>query len=144
MAWRRALPVALFLATIVPYGAPRYVAALREARDLAKLSMAQRRAELFGNWYADAMQLQAALPRNASIDFVMLTPAARDVAVLAGAALQPRDCRFFDGWDAWRARRRYAFLRDARAANAAPGPPPGPADAVVVVDAAAEHPLARR
>jgi len=141
---RRALPIALFLATIVPYGAPRYLGALREARGLAKLPMAQRRAELFGTWYADTLRLQAAVPRTASIDFVMLTPAARDVAVLAGATLQPRDCRFFDGWDAWRARRRFAFLQDARAANAAPGPPPGPADAVVVVDASAVHPLSRR
>jgi len=144
VTWRRALPIALFLGTILPYGAPRYVAALREARGLARLPMEQRRAELFGNWYADALRLQREVPSTKSIDFVMLTPAARDVAVLAGATLQPRDCRYFDGWDAWRARRRAEFLHDARAANAVPGPPPGPADVVVVVDAAAEHPLSRR
>jgi hypothetical protein len=141
---RRGLLAALFLGTIVPYGAPRYLAVLREARALRPLTMEQRRAELFGNWYADAVRMQAEVPPSASIDFVMLTPAARDVAVLAGATLQPRDCRYFDGWDAWRARRRFAFLQDARAANAAPGPPPGSADVVVVVDANAAHPLTRR
>lgn len=141
---RRALPIALFLATIVPYGAPRYAATLRLARDLAKRPMEERRAELFGGWYADAMRLRAETPPNASIDFVMLTPAARDAAILAGAALQPRDCRYFDGWEAWRARRRAEFVHDARAVNAPPGPPPGPADVVVAVDAAAEHPLSRR
>ena len=144
MTWRRALPIALFLGTIVPFGAPRYLAVLREARGLAKLPMKQRRVELFGNWYADAVRLQREVSPTKSIDFVMLTPAACDVAVLAGAVLQPRDCRYFDGWDAWRARRRAEFLHDARAANAVPGPPPGPAAVVVVVDAAAEHPLSRR
>jgi len=144
VTWRRALPIALFLGTIVPFGAPRYLAMLREVRGLARLPMEQRRVELFGNWYADAVRLQGEVSPTKSIDFVMLTPAARDVAVLAGATLQPRDCRYFDGWDAWRARRRAEFLHDARAANAVPGPPPGPADVVVVVDAAAEHPLSRR
>ena len=144
MTWRRALPIALFLGTIVPFGAPRYLAVLREVRGLARLPMERRRVELFGNWYADAVRLQREVSPTKSIDFVMLTPAARDVAVLAGAALQPRDCRYFDGWDAWRARRHAEFLHDARAANAVAGPPPAPADVVVVVDAAEEHPLSRR
>ncbi|HEV2721561.1 MAG TPA: hypothetical protein VG323_16180 [Thermoanaerobaculia bacterium] len=144
MKWLRALFVGGFVATIVPYGAPRYAATLRLARDLARLPMEQRRAELFGGWYADAMTLRRETPPTASIDFVMLTPAARDAAILAGAALQPRDCRYFDGWEAWRVRRRAEFVHDARAVNAAPGPPPGPADVVVAVDAAAEHLLQRR
>src|SRR5439155_7533284 len=81
VTWRRALPIALFLGTIVPFGAPRYLAVLREVRGLARLPMERRRVELFGNWYADAVRLQGEVSPTKSIDFVMLTPAARDVAV---------------------------------------------------------------
>lgn len=99
-----------------------------------------RRAVLFGPWYAAVQQLRDT-PANATIDFVMVRPEARDIAVLAAAELQPRDVRLFDGWDAWNQRRRAVLLHDTRAANAVPGPPPAPAQFVVVVDPAVEPPL---
>lgn len=127
----------LFAASIVPYALPAYRDGLRQAAELRPQPMEERKAMLFAPWYAEAVELGRRVPRHGSIDFVMVTPNARDIAVLAGAVLQPRDVRFFDGWDAWRTRTRARFLHDERAANAAAGPPPAPSDVVVAVDPAA-------
>jgi len=123
------------LAMSVPYGIPVYVDRLRLAWALRQLSMDERKVVLFAPWYQEAVALDHELPAGSTVDFVMAKPAARDIAVLGGAVLQPRDVRFFDGWEAWRLRRRAAFLRDDLAVNAASGPPPTPAATVVLVDA---------
>jgi hypothetical protein len=125
----------LLILTSVVAGASRLLGVARLGGDMARLpTFEQRRLTLFGPPYAGVRQLRAAMPANATIDFVMLVPEARDIAVLGGADLQPRDVRFFDGWDAWKLRKRAEFLHDARAANAPPGPPPPPAQFVVAVD----------
>jgi hypothetical protein len=80
-----------------------------------------------------AASLADRIPPAATVDIVMLGPGARESAVFLGAELAPRDVRFFDGWEAWRARRRAVFMNDPRAANAAPGPPPGPATVVLEI-----------
>lgn len=100
-----------------------------------------RRRVVLGSWHAVVEEVRGRVPESGAIDFVMVTPEGRDVAVFAGAALAPRDCRYFDGWDDWRARRRAVFFHDDRAANAAPGPAPGEADLVVVVDGRIDPPL---
>jgi hypothetical protein len=72
------------------------------------------------------------VPGTGPVDIIILTPAARERAVFLGAELAPRrDVRFFDSREAWRARRRAVFMHDRRAANAPPGPPPGPAEVVL-------------
>lgn len=137
----RTAVIALFVATMIVAGAPRLRETFRTARDLAPLTMESRCARLFGAWYPAISELKRDTPSNATIDFVLIRPEARDIAVLGAAELQPRDVRLFDGWDAWRARRRAILLHDDRAANAVPGPPPGVAQFVVIVDPAAEPPL---
>lgn len=100
-----------------------------------------RRRIAFGPWHGVVEEVRRRVAESGSVDFVLLTPEGRDVAVFAGAALAPRDCRYFDGWDDWRARRRAIFFHDARAANAPAGPPPGAASLVVVVDGRLDPPL---
>ena len=77
--------------------------------------------------------IEARAPRGGAVDIVMLSAAARERAVFLGASLGARDVRFFDGWAAWRMRKRAIFMHDARAVNAAPGPPPGPPNVVVEI-----------
>ncbi len=132
----------LIVASTVFAGAKRLSETGRLARDLAKLpDLEARRTMLFGTWYIAVQQLRRDIPADATIDFVMLRPDARDIAVLGAAELQPRDVRLFDGWDAWKRRARAELLHDARAANAAPGPLPAPAQFVVAVDPTAQPPL---
>jgi hypothetical protein len=132
----------LLVAGSVFAGAKRLADTGRLARDLQALpDVEARRTRLFGGWYAAASQVRDRTPANATIDFVMVRPEARDIAVLAAAELQPRDVRLFDGWDAWKQRTRAMLLHDARAANAVPGPPPAPAQFVFAVDPGAEPPL---
>jgi hypothetical protein len=129
------IALALLLLSVV-------IASHRRLLETARLSVAmarigswdERRATLFGDWYRDVLTLRRSIPPHEAVDFVMTKPPARDIAVLAGAELGPRDVRFFDGWDAWRARKRADFLHDARAANAIPAPPPSVARYVVAVD----------
>lgn len=139
---RRLVPGrAVFLAAVVVssigFGARDYYSLGRIANDLQPLTMEQRRTTLFAPWYAEVAATRAGLPVTSSIDFVMLTPQARDIAVLAGPLLQPRDVRYFDGWEAWRRRERARFFHDDQATNAIPGPPPGAADVVLSIDPAA-------
>jgi hypothetical protein len=127
--------LALIVAGTVIAGAKRLADTVRLSYQLARLpDLETRRATLFGPWYEGVQQLRRETPSDAPIDFVMLRPEARDIAVLAAAELQPRDVRLFDGWSAWERRTRAELLHDARAANAVPGPPPAPARFVVVVD----------
>jgi hypothetical protein len=138
----RRILLILLVATSLLAGAKRLGDTARLARELGKLdTLEERRARLFGNWYVAMQQLRHATPNDATIDFVMLHAEGRDIAVLAAAELQPRDVRLFDGWDAWKRRSRAELLHDARAANAAPGPLPGPAQFVVAVDPTHEPPL---
>ena len=131
----------LIVATTVVAGAKRlYDTAHLAARLAREPDLETRRRVLFGEWYGGVQRLRRDTPPSATIDFVMLRPEARDIAVLGAAELQPRDVRLFDGWEAWRARKRADLLHDARAANAAPGPPPSRAQYVVVVDPSAEEP----
>lgn len=131
--FRRALIAALVGASLW-YGSPGLYSILRLSASLAQKTPEERRASLFAPWYAEVVDLRNDVPRHASIDLVMISPRTRDVAVLAGPLLQPRDVRYFDGFADWQARRRAVFLHDDKAANAIPGPPPGPADVTVVVD----------
>lgn len=137
----------VFLAVVVissiGYGARDYYALGRIARDLQPLTMEQRREALFAPWYAEVAAIRAELPVESSIDFVMLTPQARDVAVLAGPLLQPRDVRYFDGWEAWRKRERARFFHDDKATNAIAGSPPGAANVTFTIDPAGT-PILRR
>ena len=141
MSWPRRIIggvlLAAFFLPILRYAIPAHRDLVRLAMQLAPLPMEERERALFGPWYAQAEEIRASVPQHASIDFVLLRPEARDLAVLAGALMYPRDARYFDGWDAWRARRRAEFMNDSRAVNAAPGPPPPPAPFVVVADPAA-------
>jgi hypothetical protein len=124
---------------------PTTVRGLREQFDHALAlrgeSAEAKRRITSGSWYVTIAEVRRRVPASGSVDFVMLTPEGRDVAVFAGAALAPRDCRFFSGWDDWRARRRATFFQDERAANAPPGPPPGAASCVVLVDGRLDPPL---
>ena len=132
----------LIVASSVFAGAKRYYETARLAVQMARLpDLETRRRVLFGHWYECVQRLRAATPANATIDFVMVRPEARDIAVLGAAELQPRDVRLFDGWDAWRQRRRAVLLHADRAANAVAGPPPSPAQFVVVVDPQAPEPF---
>jgi hypothetical protein len=136
--------IAVLVASAILAGARRLGETLRTARDVAKIETIEgRRAMLFGAWYRAIEQLKRETPPNATIDFVMMRPEARDIAVLGAAELQPRDVRLFDGWDAWRARRRAILLHDDRAANAVPGPATAIAQFVVVVDPTVDPPLRR-
>lgn len=130
----RVVLLATLVASSIWYGAADLAAIGSLSWNLRPLTMEERRRTLFGTWHDEAMALRADIPQSASVDLVMLRPEARDIAVLAGALLYPRDVRYFDGWDAWRKRRRAQFFHDARAANAAPAPPPRKAAVTVVVD----------
>jgi hypothetical protein len=132
----------LLVASSVVAGGKRLADTARFAGDLAKLEEVEaRRATIFGPWYVAVQQLRREIPNDAVVDFVLLRPEARDIAVLGAAELQPRDVRLFDGWDAWHARMRAELLHDARAANAVPGLATPPAQFVVVVDPTANPPL---
>ena len=132
----------LIVASTMIAGAKRLADTARLSYHFARLpGMETRRATLFGPWYESVQRLRRETPSDATIDFVMLRPEARDIAVLGAAELQPRDVRLFDGWTAWELRTRAELLHDARAANAAPRPPPSPARFVVVVDPTAAEPL---
>jgi hypothetical protein len=134
--------IVVLVASTVFAGARRLAETARLAVSLTRVDGVEaRRGLLFGPWYPAVEQMRRAVPATAAIDFVMVRPEARDVAVLATAELQPRDVRLFDGWAAWRQRTRAILIHDARAANAAPGPPPPPAAFVVAVDPAAAPPL---
>jgi hypothetical protein len=136
--------LALIVASTVIAGAQRLADTARLSYHLARLpDLETRRATLFGSWYEGVQRLRRETPTDATIDFVMLRPEARDIAVLGAAELQPRDVRLFDGWDAWKRRKRAELLHDARAANAVPGLLPSPARFVVVVDPTAAEPLRR-
>lgn len=107
---------------------------LREAAALRGQSAAERKRIVYGTWMPVVEEIRRRVPPGGAIDVVMLTPQARETAVFAGAELAQRDVLFFEGWDAWRARKRATFFHDDRAANAPPGPPPGAAALVVTVD----------
>lgn len=111
-----------------------YAVLAQRAAALRKLARDDRRVDIYGAWYRELRRIRASVPERASVDIVMANADARDTAVFAGAMLEPRDVRYFAGWDAFRRRERARFLLDARAANAPPGPPPGPADAVLLID----------
>jgi len=130
---RLALAVA-FLAVTIVAGAPRLYETATLAYHLARVpDLETRRLTVFGPWYAGVQRLRRETPPDATIDFVLLRPEARGIAVLAATELLPRDVRLFEGWEAWKRRERATLLRDARAANAV-GSPPGPAQFVVTVD----------
>jgi len=134
--------VVLVVATSVIAGARRLYDSAHLAAQLARTpDLETSRRLLFGHWYEGLQQLRRETPPDATIDFVMLRPEARDIAVLGAAELQPRDVRLFDGWNAWKRRKRAELLHDARAANAAPGPPPSRAQLVVIVDPQATEPF---
>lgn len=139
----RVVAIVLFVASMIIAGAPRLREVLRDANALAPLTFESRRARWFGKWYPAVAQLRNDIPETATVDFVLLRPEARDIAVLGAAELQPRDVRLFDGWDAWRKRERAILLHDDRAANAVAGAPPGVAQYVVIVDPQIEPPLRR-
>jgi hypothetical protein len=132
----------LLVLSIVVGGGKRLYETGRFAFQIAhEADLEKRRRIVFGGWYEGVQRLRRDTPPDASIDFVMLRPDARDLAVLAAAELQPRDVRLFDGWTAWKQRRRAALLHDRKAANAASASPPSPAQIVVVIDPAAEEPF---
>ena len=134
--------IVLIVASSVASGAKRLYDTARFAVGIAPhRDLDSRRRIVFGAWYEGVQRLRSATPPDATIDFVMMRPEARDIAVLAATELQPRDVRLFDGEDAWRQRRRAELLHDARAANAAPGPPPSRAQLVVIVDPSAPEPF---
>ena len=131
MSIARSIFVALIVIGSVIAGAPRLLDLARLTRDMARLrTFEERRERLFGPWYSQVKRLRA----PPTVDFIMLKPAARDIAVLSAAELYPRDVRFFDGWEAWKQRKRAEFLHDPRAVNAPPGSKPGPARLVVVIE----------
>jgi hypothetical protein len=138
----RIVILAAVVASTVYAGAPRLMETAQLALTMPRFrDVDARRAILFGSWYRAVRQIDGVAPRDASIDFVLLRPEARDIAVLGAAELQPRDVRLFDGWDGWKQRKRTILIHGERAANAVVGPPPLPAPFVVAVDPNAEPPL---
>lgn len=113
----------------------------RFAASLAPLPKAERQRAVYGPAYGMAEEIRRRAGDSDAVDFVMLTPEARDLAVFTGALVAPRPVRFFLGEDAWRRRERATFFHDARAANAPPGAPPGRAAVVVLVDPRATPPM---
>lgn len=103
----------------------------RSAADLRGRAWSARQRAVYGDWYAVVQRVAATTPNNARVDVVMLTPDAWGIAVFTAAALTPRSTAVFLGEDAWRRRERAAFMHDARAVNAAPGPPPAKADVIL-------------
>jgi hypothetical protein len=92
------------------------LAMLRAAVDLASAPRDVRRSAMWGTWYGVARQI-ARTPESTTVDIVMATPDARDVAVFAGASLAPRTCHYFQGWESWRRRDPAVFFHDRDAAN---------------------------
>lgn len=134
--------IVLIVASSVVSGARRLYDVAHLAVQLARQpDLDTRRRVLFGPWFEGVQRLARETPPSATIDFVMLRPEARDIAVLGAAELQPRDVRLFDGWEAWKQRKRAELLHDTRAANAAPGPPPSRARLVVTVDPSLPEPF---
>lgn len=133
--------VALLLAPGIRWTLPRLGDAAGAAMRVHRLDADARRAALLGDWYSSVQGLRRTVPENAAVDIVMLTPAARDIAVLAGTALFPRDCRFFDGWDAWQRRSPAIFIHDARAVNAPAGAKPPRGDVLLTADPQRRPPL---
>lgn len=105
------------------------------------MAVDDRRADIYGSWYREIQQIRRIVREDAAVDIVMVDSDARDIAVFAGAALAPRDCRYFAGWDAYVRRKRADFLLDSRAANAIAGQPPGVAAATVVIDSRRDPPI---
>ena len=132
---------AIVLLSVLVAGVPTYAKVVRLAASLMPLSMQERRVALFGAPYQAAISMRRTLHPGATIDIVMMTPEARDVAILTGSELHGYDCQFFEGVDAWQLRKRAAFFRDARAANAVPGPPPTRASVVLTVAPGADASL---
>jgi len=128
--------VALVLVSILS-AFREHVAQARFAIFLRERTMEDRRRMLFGPWYAEVLDIGNRVPVSGTVDLVMQTPAARDIAVLAGPLFQPRDVRYYDGMQDFHARRRARFLHDEHASNAIPGPPPPEASITVLVDPSA-------
>lgn len=81
------------------------------------------------------------LDPNAPVDFVMLDPGARDLAVFTAARIAPRPVRLFEGRAAWEQRTPAILFRDDRAANAVPVPPTSKAATIVFIDSRREPPM---
>lgn len=141
---RSVIPIVLavgFLAAIVPFGARPAIEACRLAYQLRSVPVPERKVFLIGAWVRDVERLRRATPAGSSIDLVMIGPEARDLAVLSAAMLQPRDCRIFAGWEAWRKRERAHFLQGTQSANAPPGLATPPAQVVVALDVSDAQPF---
>ncbi len=87
-----------------------------------------------------ATELQK-LDSREPIDFVMLDPAARDLAVFTAGLVAPRPARLFEGRAEWEQRKPAILFRDDRAANAVPAPPTSKAATVVLIDSRREPPM---
>lgn len=131
----------LFLGSVLPWGLAAYSGLLRTSWAMRPLPMEERRRTELGTWYRAAERLRDSTAPGAPIDIVILVPSQSSLAIEAGSVLHLRDTRFFYGWEAWRKRERAIFLPDSDAVNAVPGPPLGPAVAVVAFDAAAVEPF---
>lgn len=130
--------------TTLPFAVAPYGDLLRLTKSLIHHTPEERRTILFDGWYEAALRIDAVLPERVAVDIILKTPAARDIAVLGSTLLQPRDCRIFDGFDAYARRQRAILIRDSRAVNAAPGASPQAAPYLVIADPAAEPPLRLR
>ena len=138
MGRRHRIVVVVLLVIVAAPAIPTTVRALmnraRTAYEIRSLPADVRMRAIFGWQHTIAQAVAARVGRHDSVDFVMATPEARDLAVLTAAFLAPRPIRFFDGMDAWRARRRAIFFHDEQSANAPNRSAPDPAALTVVLD----------
>lgn len=101
---------------------------------LHRLPWPERQRDVYGESFSVVQELQSKLSSTASVDIIMSSPKSAELAVFTSSALAPRPCRIFLGEDGWRRRERATFVHDSRAVNAPPGPPPGPANVVLVAE----------
>ena len=137
------LAVLTIAACVLP-AAPASIRELTSRVSLATtflpMSEADRRLALLG-WPERIARELTKLGSHEPIDFVILDPGARDLAVFTAARVAPRPSRLFEGRQAFEQRKPAILFRDDRAANAVPGPPSIKARTVVVVDSRREPPM---
>lgn len=135
---RHRIVVVVLLVIVAAPAIPTTVRALtngaRTAHEIRSLPAEVRMRAIFGWQHVIAQDVAARVGRHESVDFVMATPEARDLAVLTAPFLAPRPIRFFDGMEAWRTRKRAIFFHDDQSANAPNRSAPDSAAVTVVLD----------
>lgn len=134
------LTIAACVLPAAPATIRELAARARFATALLPASEAERRVMVLGWPERIGSELQK-LDSNEPVDFVMLDPDARDLAVFTAARIAPRPVRLFEGRAAWEQRTPALLFRDDRAANAVPAPPTSKAATIVFIDSRRQPPM---